>query len=434
MKKISIIALASLSIASCKPDLGGNLPTAGDADFSNYVALGNSLTAGYADGTLYRTGQQNSYPMILSDQFRLVGGGDFKQPLLPGEAGWPSLKRVLGYYTDCLGETSLFPVTYKGTLDTAGSSVNVSSQGPYNNLGVPGIRAVDYLVNGYALFNPYAKRLYSNTANTPLAEAQKTNPTFFSIWLGSNDVLGYALAGGTGQVNGISPSDISDPNTFRTAYNSVVSTMTAKGAKGVLINIPDITTIPFFTTVPPDGLELDSAKAKQLNDAFAGTGETYHVGKNYFMVQDKSLLGGRRRIKEGELILLSVPLDSIKCYLWGTVTPIPDRYFLDITEVNNIKTATTAFNNIIKENADAKGLAYVDMNAYLKVVNAGINFNGVDYTTQFATGGTFSLDGIHLTPRGYALAANLILKAINAKYNSTIPQVDVNKYGGIKLP
>ena len=55
--------------------------SAGAVDFTTYVAVGNSLTAGFSDGGLYLEGQQNSYPNLLAQQFKFVGGGDFAQPL-----------------------------------------------------------------------------------------------------------------------------------------------------------------------------------------------------------------------------------------------------------------------------------------------------------------------------------------------------------------
>ena len=51
-------------------------------------------------------------------------------------------------------------------------------------------------------------------------------------------------------------------------------------------------------------------------------------------------------------------------------------------------------------------------------------------TSEFATGGAFSLDGIHLTPRGYAIVANRIIEAVNSTYNSTVPMVNVGDYNG----
>ena len=60
------VGLLALGIVSCEPDLDhpidkkGDVYSNGEADFTHYVALGNSLTAGYADNALYITGQTNS--------------------------------------------------------------------------------------------------------------------------------------------------------------------------------------------------------------------------------------------------------------------------------------------------------------------------------------------------------------------------------------
>jgi hypothetical protein len=55
--------------------------TAGVANFSKYVALGNSLTSGYSDGALFIEGQK-SYTNIMAEQFKAVGGGEFKIPFM----------------------------------------------------------------------------------------------------------------------------------------------------------------------------------------------------------------------------------------------------------------------------------------------------------------------------------------------------------------
>jgi len=436
MKNIYLLsALAALSLTACEPDLRSEAPTANGLDFSNYVAIGNSLTAGYSDGTLYRSGQLNSYPAMLAEQFSIFGADTFRQALLPGESGWPGPKRVLAVTTGCNGATGLSPVLFSGSrADTAGSAMNVSAEGPYNNFGIPGIRAVDYLNPLYGYLNPYAGRIMPAGLVTPL-QAVKMNPaTFFTIWLGNNDVLGYALSGGEGNPNPQHPDNISDLNAFRAAYDSVVNTMTAGGAKGVLINIPDITAIPFFTTVPRNGLQLDTTNAAALNMAYANTGVSFMTGANNFVIQDLTNPYGFRQIRADEYVLLNVPQDSIRCAGWGSTKPIPKSYVLTSDEVARIRTATMQFNNFIQAEAIAHQLAYVDMNAYLRTLQSGVGFSGITFTPQFVTGGAFSLDGVHLTPRGYALAANEIIRVINAYYGSTIPGVDVARYGGVRFP
>src|SRR5690606_33785595 len=80
--KSSVLALmAGMFLTSCDPEIDGLSPSAGELNLTKYVAVGNSLTAGFADGGLYREGQLNSYPAIMAEQFKLAGGGDFTQPL-----------------------------------------------------------------------------------------------------------------------------------------------------------------------------------------------------------------------------------------------------------------------------------------------------------------------------------------------------------------
>lgn len=429
MKKTYIIGLLALSVASCKPKIEPETPQKGDADFTTYLAVGNSLTAGYSDGSLYRSGQINSYPAMLATQFKMVGGGDFKEPLLPGESGWPAPKKVLAIVNGTLA-----PVNATQT-DTAGSATNISAQGPFNNTGVPGIRCIDYLFPGYGMLNPYAARFYSSPATEkPLDEALKINATFFSMWLGSNDVLGYATSGGEGVVGGITPNDISDVTVFEQSYNAVIAALTAHGAKGVLMNIPDVTAIPYFTTIPINGLVLTrQGQVDSLNAAYAPLGITFALGANNFIIQDPASPVGFRQAKAGELLILTTPQDSLRAG-WGSRKPIPKRYVLDATEIANVQAATATFNQVIQTAATTYNLAFVDMNAYLKTFTSGVLFNGVTYTTTYVSGGTFSLDGVHLTQRGYALAANEMIRTINAHYHSSIPTVDVNKYNGVLFP
>lgn len=450
MKKVYILGLMACALSACKPNLSTQAPSKGSADFTTYLAVGNSLTAGYADNSLYLTGQQNSFPLRLSQQFATVGGGSFKQPLLTSDVGFPSPKLVLGEVTGCDGVTSLSPVPFNGPADFADSN-NISAQGPFNNIGVPGIRCIDYPIPGYASIvnilgsTPYAYRFYDNPGTeTPMDYLNKTiaklNPTFFTCWMGNNDVLLYATGGGQGdnylqstnKTGFLFPGNISPLNLFTADYDSIVKALVKNGAKGALINIPDITSIPLCNTIPVNGLVLRQTQADSLNGYYAGTGMHFSAGSNYFVIRDHN--NHIRQATSGEYILLTVPQDSIACYGYGSTVAIPAEYVLTSDEVANIQAAVIAYNNVISQAATTYGLAYVDMNAYLKTFVTGIVYNGVRYNAQYVTGGAFSLDGVHLTPRGYAIVANRIIDVINSKYGSTVPEIDVNKYGGIKFP
>src|SRR5690606_13533204 len=81
--KFIYLSVLAVVFASCEPEFENSVDanyTSGDADFTSYVAIGNSLTAGYMDGTVYASGQANSFPSMLAQQFSLVGGGSFTQP------------------------------------------------------------------------------------------------------------------------------------------------------------------------------------------------------------------------------------------------------------------------------------------------------------------------------------------------------------------
>jgi len=94
-----------------------------------------------------------------------------------------------------------------------------------------------------------------------------------------------------------------------------------------------------------------------------------------------------------------------------------------------------AYNTTIKSVAASKGLAVFDAFTFLNDIKQhGLLINGVSLNSNYISGGIFSLDGVHLTPRGYAIVANQFISAINKQYNSNIPAADITAYGGVKFP
>ncbi|UFH56012.1 SGNH/GDSL hydrolase family protein [Spirosoma sp. KNUC1025] len=122
-------------------------------------------------------------------------------------------------------------------------------------------------------------------------------------------------------------------------------------------------------------------------------------------------------------------------YAIDATNPLPSQFVLDAGEITALNARIAEFNSVMKAQADAKGVAYVDPNTIISQVatTAGLVQNGVTYTSAFLLGGVFSLDGIHLTPAGYALMANEIIKGINSKYGSTIPPVNPANYHRVLL-
>ncbi len=437
--KTIFIATATFIVTACTPKFNEPNPSTGNIDASNYIAIGSSMTAGYADGALYDEGQRNSYPNLLAEQLSKygIGASIFKIPYAQSSTGMGNAnnaRSVLGNRTDCQNVVSLGPVKVAPQGDANVLSNNIyNSQGPFHNFGVPDLKSIEIDINGYT--NPFYQRMASSSTSSILNDAVSRNPTFFSINLGLHDVLKYALKGGAS--DNITPVSGPIGVGFEASINNVIEKLTANGAKGVIANIPSISNMPFFNTISYNALKLDSSKCANLNQFYALADTTitpFQVGNNGFIIQDLSKPSGFRKIESGEYILLTVPLDSIKCNNMGSLIPIKDRHVLTANEINLIETAINNYNTILKNIAEAKGLAYVDVNALFAKVKTGFIYNGVTINASFVSGGFYSLDGLNLTPRGNAFLANEFIKSINDKYNASIPQLDAMKYPGVIFP
>jgi lysophospholipase L1-like esterase len=108
---------------------------------------------------------------------------------------------------------------------------------------------------------------------------------------------------------------------------------------------------------------------------------------------------------------------------------------LDVNEQALVKDYTNSYNSTIKSIAAASNLAVFDAFTFLTNVKAkGLLVNGISLSSAYISGGIFSLDGVHLTPRGYSIVANEFIKSINTQYGSSIPLADVSAYNGVKFP
>ncbi|HHP7241197.1 MAG TPA: hypothetical protein ACFCUD_05975 [Cyclobacteriaceae bacterium] len=272
--------------------------TSGSLDLSNYVALGNSISAGFMDGALYNktdptnpggeivSGQQKAFPKLLSEQFKIdgIGGGDFSQPVINSENGFNA---TLNDLADAFTAANPAGRTFLNLNTSAPEATSGEALTPFsgdvnalNNLSVPGARVLDFAFPGYATLNPYYARFATSEGATIIGDAIAKSPTFFTLFIGSNDALGWALSGGTGPDGEVVPSAELDPelalftltsiNSFTNAYSGVINALVASNSKGVAINIPNITLVPFFQAIPYNAIPLSSEDAAALNAGFQG--------------------------------------------------------------------------------------------------------------------------------------------------------------------
>jgi lysophospholipase L1-like esterase len=472
IKNIKWLLLVSLSFVACNNDdevVTDTPATAGSADFSKYVALGDSFAAGYSDGALFKKAQQNSYPNILAGQFSQVGGGAFNTPF----CGDDNLGGLLFSGTPIAGTRLYFNGV--GPVSVAGAPVTEVLNhltGSFNNMGVPGAKSYHLLAPNYGspsgvpagTASPYFARFASSATTTVLADALSQNPTFFSLWIGGNDVLGYATGGGVTTTESASTGNNITPNaTFDGAYNALASQLAAGGKKGVVANLPYVSTLPYFTRVPYNPVTLNATQVAQLNSGFAsynagltaavaGLGLSqaeadrrkvvFVVGSNPVIIVDNYLMNltaysipsYRPATKEDLLVLpassfIGTLVGGNPAAINGVSVPLADKWVLSKDEASEIQAATDHYNVTIEAAATANGLAFVNAKAIMdQLVNGGVRFGNYHMTAAYVTGGAFSLDGVHPSSRGYALIANKFLEAINAKYDSTLKAVDLGNY------
>ncbi len=417
--KVWIYSIALLTVVSCRPEIDLPQQSAGSADFTKYIAIGNSLTAGYADNGLYLEGQKVAYPNLIAEQMKAVGGGNFVSPFFTeAQANGSGYVRLTGFNPD--GSPIITSITDKLAYRSSTPKLLTKYTDEIQNLGVPNMSIAFSTQNimSSTLGNMYFERLVPD-ANAGTINYQQfattKNHTFFSFWLGNIDALGWATSGGNAE--GDITRQLTPVNAFTGLLNQFINSLTSNGRKGVIATIPDVSAIPFFNTVTVAAIN----KALEANQV-----------KLYIQPAN----GLPRLATNEDLIVLNFDRSKLGVGGYGVspLNPMENKYVLDKDEVATVQQAIKSYNIAIKQVAEVKDLAFVDTYAILNEIKKGKNFDGVEVSSEFIRGNAFSLDGVHLTPIGNAIVANAFIDAINAKYNSTIPKISVANYVGVKFP
>lgn len=373
-------------------------PARAQANFATYVALGDSLTAGFSNGSLVRGHQIKSYPALLAQQ---AGVTTFEQPLI-SQPGIP---------TELTLVTLTPPVVAPKSTDL-GTPLRLDLTRAYNNLGVPGASVGDLLtrVTDGGGFHDVILR----GRGTALAQGIGLRPTLVTLWIGPNDVLPAALNGRA--IDGVTLTPVSS---FRASFQSVATALKASGATVYVANVPDVASIPFVNTIQPVVVSPATGAPVRVNG------------------QTVPLLGPNGPLPANSLVTLAAaPLllrgDGIPTTLGGSGRPLPDEVILDLNEVAVIRERVASYNQVISDISQAAGFAVLDVNAFFTDVAAhGRMIGGVTLTSAFLSGGLFGYDGVHPTDLGYALIANEFIRLINA-HGGQLEEVDLGPYLGVE--
>jgi lysophospholipase L1-like esterase len=393
--KTTIFALCLVALLAAAPAMA-------QADFSMYVALGDSWTAGFASGSLMDWYQDRSYPAVIS---ALEAGTTFEQPLV-SEPGFGPIYELVSLAPN----PEIAPVGIE-----PGLPVNATLPRPYNNLGIPGATLYDMIFTAGDINN----LLQGNTDNamhdlilrdgiyTALEQGIGLQPTFMTVWIGTSDVLTAVLS--ATPIDGVTMTPV---EFFGGLYNNAIGALvTNTTADIVLINLPYPTEIPFVNSVEPfvDIPEL---------------GRWYLMADTGPLTEDDLVtLEGGRLIGEGYGLPGGPPLPDDMNVLTGQ-----PGYVLRHDEVETINGRIDAFNAIIAEAGTTFGLPVFDANEMFHQLASGEsipNFGGATLSTDFLLGGIYSYDGVHPQNIGYALVADGLIQFINTTFGNAIPRVDM---------
>jgi lysophospholipase L1-like esterase len=449
------------------------------------VAVGDSLTAGMQDATLDLALQKKSFSSLIARQ----SGLDFQVPEIHGgaippklfEPGEVPIWRTLWSYAQVglagAGPVALAALGVQPPALTLLPLYHVAGMGKQkgpddtHNFAVPGfeLRHLNEVANVSdftaaaargeedPLFVPVEAPLVKailqkgereKAGKTEIDLAVEKQPDLVTLWAGNNDILFTALMG---NVDDQSLTPIEDrqwllnPGQGKPKYTervmpglkssmvgpngSLTRLLKETDAEVMLMNIPDVTTIPHLLTVGekvgslpfevvlPDGTDI----TKKL--------EEFRIPNGVYGAKD----GERTSFPEGTRVGLGFLLTTLYRLL-GSDNGAQDTFalqsgasllsedeVLDPDEVAQVQEHTREFNAILSEASKNSRVHLVDVNRALgQARDGGYSLRGAGPQQKVGSSftgvkgadgqeGLFSYDGVHPSDVGQAVVANLIL-------------------------
>jgi lysophospholipase L1-like esterase len=400
-------AAALTALAACSSDhkdlLGIRTPVNGL--FRSYVAVGNSITAGYQSGGINDSTQRESYARYLADQmntpyfYASIAGRGCPPPIVNFLTG----ERYGAGSTDQTCDLrSPIPTGYRLT-----------------NVAVPGAFVLDPTSTSTSASNILTSLILGG--KTQVQRAIEANPSFVTVWIGNNDVLQAAGAGLLGAVSGVSPG-ITDTAAFRTRFKADVDQLRSGATHlqgGAFLGVVDVTNIPLLI---PGYVLNDPAVQAAIN---AATDTTVTIAPNCNTSPPTLSLISLAIISAIKKRTHPPIIGCEKQTVPGTL--VGDIFVLDAAERAQVSTFVAKYNTIIKAKADSLGFAYFDPNPSLLALRAQ---NKIPLLPNFAAptqpfGPYISNDGAHPARAAHQLIADSLIAVINRTYGTTIPMLQV---------
>src|SRR5882762_9186101 len=402
-----------LAAAACNNDQlnrpFSNVPV--DPLFDRYVSMGNSITAGFQSGGINDSTQQQSYGVLLAQGMR----SPFFPPLLNKPGCPPPITNLFAQPA---------PTRVGGGTATTCALRKIPNPPPpfISNTAVPGAEVMDILSNSDSASNPNTLTQFILGGLTQVQMMERAHPTFVSIWIGNNDVLGAA----TSSTNAGDSTKITSVANFQARYSAMLDTVDAAGPRGaILIGVANVTAVPYFSAgatywAIKNGLVPGSAFPATFtvssNCAPIATGIPGARGDSTLVPfpYGAALLGAAQ---------LGAPR-NLDCADTVAAVVVPK-------ELVKLLAAVTAYNTYISGQATARGWAYLDPNTTLdslRAIPAAVRpfpalLQPCNATLGLPFGTAFSCDGAHPSASTHRLIAQHLRLAINAAYTTAIPPI-----------
>jgi lysophospholipase L1-like esterase len=369
----------ALLLAACRSEPAG---VTEDPVLARYVAFGNSVTAGFQSNGINDSTQKQSYAWLLAAQM----GVPFDAPLLAKPGCPPPLTNV---FTGATLSPSLCSFAIPATSSRL------------NNVAIPGAAIVDIYSNNApgSGANPLTSIML--VGKTQLQAARTAQPTFATVWIGHNEILGAARDGDATRAT--------TPSLFASRYATAMDSIATLNLRGaLLIGVLDATKIPYLST------GAAYLQAKQAGGLPASFNVNANCAAGSALVPFAYGFGLIGRAQAGETV-------SLDC--------VNDADVLTSAEVTTLRGYIVAYNASIAERASARQWMYFDPNPIFDSVRAAGDVPDFPHAPPDPRaqaepfGKWLSLDGIHPSALAHRLVANRIIDLINARYGSNIPRL-----------
>jgi lysophospholipase L1-like esterase len=372
------------------------------AGITKYVAIGDSLTAGFQNGALFKAYQKLSFPNLIAKQ---LGIEDFQQPLI-SHPGIPPVMTLISHHPLRLGRKHGF-----------GHVMNANLSRSYDNLGIPAATLCSALNPDdpeCAMINPFIGIVLGESGNI-IKQALSLAPDLVTFWLGNNEIFGPVM---NGKIN---VDTVFPPEKYALLLDYALSKLSGSGTKIVIANIYDVTLSPYVMAIPM--FIINPHTGKSIKDA---------KGNSVAYLGPEGPLTEGWKITQGALGFINRGY-GIPIVYGGNGVQLSDELTLSPDEISFVKKMVIEYNDIISKAAKKHGAVLVDMySLFNKIAVNGYTVCGIKYTIEFPHGGLISLDGIHPSALGYAIIANEFIQKINEAFEYDIPRIQYKALIGEK--